>query len=251
MGRGTVPVSYIAVMALGISLCSGTRNAHAQFTDTFSSAASEANWSNSSATWSVDNGTYSSELMRFGPQGDFVFSTLQASGYTNLTNFTFSFDMLSAMDAGAVIRSNEDGNDSLTVIVRPAQGDFYFIRRSGDWESIVNPTLFSEEYQEADLRVTITADGDNFTASAALLSAPNTPLATINANINDFFTAPNASGRVGLYQYTASPISSRFDNVSVTPLNASAAAPEPGSLGLLALSGLPIVGAIMRRRRTV
>jgi hypothetical protein len=245
----TAPVGYIAAILLGVGLCGGIRTAHAQFTDTFSSVISEANWSNSSETWSVDSGTYGSLLTDQGPQGDFVFSTLQASGYTNLTNFTFSFDMLGAMDAGAVIRSNADGSDSLTVILRPAQGDFYFIRRFGDWMDMVSTTAFSEDYQEEDLRVTITADGDDFTASAALLSSPDTPLATINANINDFAIAPSASGRVGLYQYAVSTVASRFDNVNVDPVVTSTAAPEPGTLGLIVLAGLPVAGGIVRRRR--
>jgi hypothetical protein len=238
----------IALVALVSSagILTGARPAQAQFTEDFSLVSSANNWSNSSGTWSVDGGNYGSALNSGGPQGNFGFTTLQAAGFTNLTSFTFSFDLLNAADSGAVVRSNADGSDSLVAIFRPSSSDFYFIRRfNNGWQSVINPVSISSSLVGQDMRITLTANNGTYTASAARLATPQTIVATISATDANFATAPSGQGRVGLYQYMLASRASRYDNISVTGV---AVVPEANSLAL-ALPALGMVGGVILRNR--
>jgi hypothetical protein len=120
----------------------------------------------------------------------------------------------------------------------------------------------------------LTNEADNpqditFTPTSAITLSPNTTyhlrLSLVSGNNALWFatnpagtnpTAQNGSGMVfetyrisddGGATYTNSSLTNRFQ-INGT-VQATTAAPEPGSLALLTLSGLPVLGAIVRRNR--
>jgi hypothetical protein len=234
----------IAVFGL---LLAGAPAAHAQFTDTFSTSP-DTSFNNASGSYSVSGGTYGSTLGTGLNGTNFLISTLQATGYSNLTFFNLQFDMLNARDSGAIFRSDASGSNSDLVNFNASTGLFYFVPFVNDSpRNIVGQTTVGSpnQYLGQSLRFTVSATATTYTASFALLASPNTTVATINATNQDFLNAgdaaPALSGAVGVYQYGGAASASRFDNVVVT------GAPEPGALLLLLPGALALVAA--RRRR--
>lgn len=100
-----------------------------------------------------------------------------------------------------------------------------------------------------------TVGGSGFVAFAANLGfdiSGATGAAYISMDDNDspndnteFFTVNLTTGAMSLVGNFPVPLL----DISVRPVAVSATAPEPGTFALLALSGLPLAGAVLRRRR--
>jgi hypothetical protein len=156
-----------------------------------------------------------------GPVGPFFRDT----GYGNLIN----------------VAAGQE-NQLLLVTLTPGPGSLVFLNSfdlagSGGTDYVIN-----------SVQVFGSAGGVLFSENNVLVRGDSSPLRTpfTFANVSspgfltiqiDALNLGNQSDNIGI------------DNISFTQVNAAAAAPEPGALALLAMTGLPLAGGMLRRRR--
>ncbi len=101
----------------------------------------------------------------------------------------------------------------------------------------------SNQFQYSVDGATFTTFGGNFTAAAS--TAQTFDLSSVVGLSNN----PNAQFRILLNGATTSAGNARIDNLQINS-GFAVAVPEPGTLALLALGGLPVVGLVARRRKS-
>ena len=232
---------YKILFTWTLGTCFGQTVAHAQttFVDRFDDPAyTAANWTIESGSWRVKGGTYDQD----GPRSDENFSTVFTRTFTN---FTLDCDLTYLGIAGLVVREDPKAMTGLTLVASSATGQLYFTVRKGTGFSDILSTAPLNAAFGSNLHLTLTAQGNNFTAVATSLDTPGTVLGSVSLNgsprVQDLMT-----GRVGVYETNNRPPAysfTGFDNFAVS-------VPEPTTwtLGLVGTAGLLWLGG---RRRTV
>ena len=230
-------LALLAATAGGLLLTAASAHAQGAFSDTFNTAGTDSSFTNAGGAWSSNGTTYG---ITTDASNNFNFSVLTLAGDTNYANFQLSYDVPSAYDSGASFHTDSTAANGLTFIMRPDDGDAYFIGRSGGafgaqlgTDSTLNATT------GASLHVVLTGQGNNYTAVISTTANPGVPIDTVTLNGNAT-AATYTSGYVGLYSFGAGQGLDRFDNLSV--------APEPSTWAML-VAGTGLLGFVTLRRR--
>jgi hypothetical protein len=150
------------------------------------------------------------------------------------------------------------GNDwaNLGVLFTPASGHTLNIGNGAASPNALgvdapgNPNNYS-----GTLFTTFTVGGGSAVTSSVTIVYDNADSRTIIRDSSSAILLDQFGNSVTFTGTDIASIESRFDFDAIdtitfnTPTIAASAAPEPGSLALLALTGLPIAGAVIRRRR--
>ena len=153
--------------------------------------------------------------------------------------------MSDASDAGFLLHGDSTADNALVFIVRPDDGDAYFVQRSqGGFGAVLGADTALNAPQGSSLHVAITGQGNNYTAVISTAADPAVAIDTVTLD-GDPTAANYPMGGMGFYSYGFGAGLDQFGNLNVVPRadhldvagrgrrrSACPGAPSPGDGGL-------------------